>query len=90
MSGVAPVVERVGVEQGFEEAVFLGLRLVDGVSLEGLRAEFGDRLVSGMMEQLREVEEGGLVEVIDGWVRLTPAGRMVSNEVFERVLVVGV
>ncbi len=83
-------VERVGQEQGFEEAVFLGLRLVEGVSVESLKMEFGEGLVDGMMEGLREVEEAGLVELSDGRVRLTGAGRMVSNEVFERALVVRV
>lgn len=42
------------------------------------------------MVELDDVVEAGLV-VRDGtWVRLSERGRMVSNEVFERLLVVGV
>ena len=82
--------ERVGREQGFEEAVFLGLRLVEGISLYALRQEFGDGLVAEMIESLRELSEAGLVTVDGDRVRLTGAGRMVSNEVFERLLVVTV
>ena len=80
-------VERVGSRESFEEALFLGLRLVEGVSLEGLRAQFGG-LVDEVSVALDEVEEAGLVVRDGGWVRLTAGGRMVSNEVFERVLVV--
>ena len=70
----APEVDRVGRDQGFEEAVFLGLRLVEGISLEVLRAEFGDGLVAEMMDSLGDVREAGLVVVDAGWVRLTDGG----------------
>ena len=80
-------VDRVGREAGFEEALFLGLRLVEGVSLEGLRGEFGGPLVEGMLEGLGDLREAGLVRVSGDRMWLTGAGRMVSNEVFERVLV---
>jgi len=85
--GSAPEVERIGREKAFEEAMFLGLRLNDGVDLEGLRAEFGEDLVSGAMESLGDVEEAGLVVVEGGRVRQTAGGRMASNEVFSRLLV---
>jgi oxygen-independent coproporphyrinogen-3 oxidase len=79
-------VEVIGREKAFEEAMFLGLRMNEGVELEGLRAEFGG-LVSGAVEALGDVEEAGLVAVEDGRVRLTASGRMASNEVFSRLLV---
>ena len=82
-----PEVEVVGREKAFEEAMFLGLRMNEGVELERLRAEFGDELMRGAMEALGDVEEAGLV-VREGWrVRLTARGRMASNEVFGRLLV---
>jgi oxygen-independent coproporphyrinogen-3 oxidase len=90
LGGAAPEVDRVGLEQGFEEAVFLGLRLVEGVSLSALQREFGSGLVAEMMEGLAELREAGLVLMEDDRVRLTGRGRMVSNEVFERLLVVAV
>jgi oxygen-independent coproporphyrinogen-3 oxidase len=55
--------------------------------LEQLRMEFGQELVRAALEAMGEVEEAGLVELADGWVRLTQRGRMVSNEVFGRLLV---
>jgi oxygen-independent coproporphyrinogen III oxidase len=82
-----PVVEAIGLEQGFEEALFLGLRMNVGVELEGLRREFGSGLVDGALEALGDVVEAGLVSLERGRVRLTDGGRMVSNEVFSRLLV---
>ncbi len=81
-----PEVELIGREKGFEEAMFLGLRMNEGVDLEALRGEFGE-LVSGAVEALGDVEEAGLVERDGRWVRLTARGRMASNEVFGRLLV---
>ena len=81
MAGEPPLPERVDSRAAFEEALFLGLRLVEGVSLNHLRADFG-RLVDS-------VDFGGLSGLLDcarDRVRLTPAGRMVSNEVFGRLL----
>jgi len=85
----SPEVEWIGMEKGFEEAMFLGLRMNVGVDLEALRAEFGERLVQGAVVALGDVEEAGLVEREGSWVRLTARGRMASNEVFSRLLVVG-
>jgi oxygen-independent coproporphyrinogen-3 oxidase len=79
-------VEVIGREKGFEEAMFLGLRMNEGVGLEALRGEFGE-LVSGAVEALGDVEEAGLVVIEGGRVRLTASGRMASNEVFSRLLV---
>ncbi|HWB32132.1 MAG TPA: radical SAM family heme chaperone HemW [Acidobacteriaceae bacterium] len=79
--------EWVGGEQAFEETMFLGLRMNEGVDLAGLRKEFGDPLVAGAMAAVEEMEEAGLVEREDGRLRLTGRGRMVSNEVFSRLLV---
>jgi len=84
----SPEVERIGAEKGFEEAMFLGLRMNQGVDLGAIRAEFGEELVQGAVAALSDVEEAGLVEREGSWVRLTARGRMVSNEVFSRLLVV--
>lgn len=80
-------VERIGLEAAFEERLFLGLRMNDGVEVAALRREFGAGLVEGGMAAVGEMDEAGLLEVVDGWLRLTGAGRLVSNEVFERLLV---
>ncbi len=80
-------VEWIGMEKGFEEAMFLGLRMNEGVDLKELRVEFGEALVQGAEAALSEVEQAGFVEREGSRVRLTGKGRMVSNEVFSRLLV---
>jgi oxygen-independent coproporphyrinogen-3 oxidase len=82
-----PEVEWIGMEHGFEEAMFLGLRMNEGVDMEELRAEFGAELVRGAVAALNDVEDAGLVEREESKVRLTARGRMASNEVFSRLLV---
>lgn len=89
-SGVQPATDSIsdviGMEQAFEESLFLGLRLNEGVYLERLRAEFGEAMLQGTMPALLEVSEAGLLEFTADRVRLTAQGRMVSNEVFSRLL----
>jgi oxygen-independent coproporphyrinogen-3 oxidase len=85
--GFERTVDRVGKEAAFEEALFLGLRLVEGVDLARLRTEFGDELLVGLMMGMDEAQEAGLLERDGDWMRLTPRGRMASNEVFSRLLV---
>jgi oxygen-independent coproporphyrinogen-3 oxidase len=85
--GAEREIEVVGPEQGFEEAIFLGLRMNAGVDLQALGVEFGAELMRGAVAALSDVEEAGLVVREGSRVRLTARGRMVSNEVFNRLLV---
>ena len=74
-------------EEAFEESLFLGLRLNEGVPLNRLRSEFGEALLNSAMPALLEVRDAGLLELESGQIRLTARGRMVSNEVFSRLLI---
>ena len=67
-----------------EETFFLGLRLNRGVDLKEVAAKFGPSAVAGFTETISEFVEGGLMEREDSWIRLTPRGRLLFNEVFER------
>ena len=86
-NGAGPEIEVVGNEKAFEEAMFLGLRMNVGVDLQAIHAEFGTELMQGAVAALSDVEEAGLVVREGSRVRLTARGRMVSNEVFSRLLV---
>jgi oxygen-independent coproporphyrinogen-3 oxidase len=81
-----PEIERVTAAEAFEESLFLGLRLNAGVSLAALRGQFGDAMVDASMPAIREVVEAELLELRGDRVALTDRGRMVSNEVFSRLL----
>ena len=78
-------VDRVGSREAFEESLFLGLRLVQGVDLLAWAQEFGD-FVHDVEEALGEVRRAGLVMLKGHRLKLTAKGRMVSNEVFGRLL----
>jgi oxygen-independent coproporphyrinogen III oxidase len=77
----------IGREEAFEESLFLGLRLNEGIPLSSLRGEFGDAMLEDAMPALLEVNDAGLLEMESGLIRLTARGRMVSNEVFSRLLI---
>jgi oxygen-independent coproporphyrinogen-3 oxidase len=78
--------EFVSGEAAFEESLFLGLRMNEGVRMDALREEFGSVMLDGVMPSLLEAQDAGLVVVDEQVVRLTARGRMASNEVFSRVL----
>ena len=69
------------------ETLMMGFRLDEGVSLDGFYTRFGESLSSAYGGQLEELTSLGLVEQSDGAVRLTPRGRLLGNEVFQRFLV---
>ena len=72
------------------ETMMLGLRLLDGVSVEGFRERFGQSLESVFGPDLRDLEELGLLEKEGDRWRLTVRGRLLGNEVFQRFVSVEV
>jgi len=82
----APEPEWIDCAQSFEESLFLGLRMNEGVDMDALRTQFDAELVSIATAATAELEEAGLIERTNTRLRLTSQGRMVSNEVFSRLL----
>jgi oxygen-independent coproporphyrinogen-3 oxidase len=82
-----PAVDLIGDAEGFEEALFLGLRLNEGVRFDDLRGEFGETMLRDAMPALLEVRDAGLLELESDCMRLTAHGRLASNEVFSRLLI---
>jgi oxygen-independent coproporphyrinogen-3 oxidase len=77
---------RVGEREAFEETVFLGLRMCEGLSVERLRREFRRDWVAPYEDAAQELVLEGLMTERDGCWRLTTRGRLVSNEVFGHLL----
>ncbi|MGA7695661.1 MAG: radical SAM family heme chaperone HemW [Candidatus Sulfotelmatobacter sp.] len=71
-----------------EESFFLGLRLNRGVNLRELSAEFGEEAIENARAAIAEFVEGGLMERRGDLVCLTARGRLLSNEVFEKFILV--
>jgi oxygen-independent coproporphyrinogen-3 oxidase len=86
-NSAASDIDLVGRDEAFEESLFLGLRLNEGVDLNGLREQFGEAMLRDAMPALLEVRDAGLLELSSNRMRLTQHGRLVSNEVFSRLLI---
>ncbi len=80
----APVVERTDLkeEDARSESIFLGLRLMRGLDLEDYRRRFGADLQDRYAADLDHLLDAGLIEIDEGWMRLTTRGALLSNEVF--------
>ncbi|SRR6266849_1783686 len=76
---------QVSTAQALEESFFLGLRLNRGIDLNVLRSQFGEQVdsYSSVIDDL--VSSGLLIQTGDN-IQLTPRGRLLSNEVFERFI----
>jgi len=84
-AGESPVVWRSGVtpDQAMQETLFLGLRLTRGIDWEALKAAHPERKLSIYEASLRALSDKRLAEWKGPVVRLTPAGMLVSNEIFQ-------
>jgi oxygen-independent coproporphyrinogen-3 oxidase len=54
------------------------------VDLEKIAAKFGREGIGPFFATIREFAESGLLECQGEVIRLTPRGRLLSNDVFER------
>jgi oxygen-independent coproporphyrinogen III oxidase len=64
------------------EFAFLGLRLNEGIDLAGYKQRFR----TDLRDKIANVEENGLVEIMDARLRLTRKGMLFSNEVFAELV----
>lgn len=80
----SPIVERTELteEDARSEAIFLGLRLMRGIDLNGYRARFGTNLREQFNGELDRLKTAGLVALNEERLKLTTRGALLSNEVF--------
>lgn len=78
--------ESLAPDLAMVDALVLGLRLVEGVSLAAFRERFGTDAMEAFGDRLAESFAHGLVETAGGRLRLTDRGRLLGNEVFARLL----
>jgi putative oxygen-independent coproporphyrinogen III oxidase len=76
----------VSEQQAWEETFFLGLRLNQGVDLSKVGRRFGSQYKDQAKRIITELLRLELVEIVADVVRLTPSGRLLSNEVFQHFL----
>ncbi|KAA1040060.1 radical SAM family heme chaperone HemW [Macrococcus equipercicus] len=77
---------QVTVEESMEEFMFLGLRLNSGVSKAVFAARYNITLDDVFKDVLEDLVADGLLTEDNNYIALTPAGRMIGNNVFEKFL----
>ncbi len=78
--------ETIDREQAMSETAFLALRTAQGLHLPTFEERFAEPFAHFAGERLRMVEEAGLLEQEQGWLRLSKRGRLLGNQVFLRLL----
>ena len=78
--------EEISRELEMAETAMLALRLNEGLSLALFEKRYGIAFDAVFAERLALVEAAGLLERVDGRVRLSERGLLLGNEVFERLL----
>jgi oxygen-independent coproporphyrinogen III oxidase len=85
MNRTPRTVTPVSAIEAIEENFFLGLRLNSGVDLNALRSWFGAGILP-FEPIIDECLRDGLLDKQNENVKLSPRGRLISNDVFERFL----
>ncbi|SDF15684.1 radical SAM family heme chaperone HemW [Terriglobus roseus] len=79
-------VEHINMLGEWEESIFLGLRLIDGVSIAELQQAFPASWVNAFAERVQSLQRDGLMRLEDGRAMLTQHGRIVSSSIFGELL----
>jgi oxygen-independent coproporphyrinogen-3 oxidase len=86
-AGAAPTPIDVFQREAFEETLFLGLRMNEGLSLAHLRQQFPTELIAPTEDAAIELIRDGLMLEHHGHWQLTLRGRLLSNDVFTNLLI---
>ncbi len=78
--------ETIEREGQMSETAFLALRTAIGLHLPTFERRFNQSFSTFAGDRLRVVDEAGLLEQEDDWLRLSSRGRLLGNEVFLRLL----
>ena len=73
--------EEIGLDKAAGEFMFLGLRMIEGISLDLFHARFGKSPVE-CYPRIAFWMDGGLMEERDGFLRLSRKGLLVANSIF--------
>jgi len=78
--------EQVTAEISMADTLILGLRLTDGIDVAAFRQRYGQSVEERHGALIEEFVGHGMLERIDERLRLTARGRLLSNELFQRLL----
>lgn len=86
LAGAPRTFRQIDSQSAEDEAFFLGLRLNRGIDLAAISEEFGEIAIVKRAPILDALTELRLLEPAGQHIRLTDRGRLLSNEVFERLM----
>jgi len=69
-----------------EEALFLGLRKTEGLELKPFQQKYGIDILNRFSQEISRLCDAGLIEISNGFVKLSRKGLLLSNEVFQAFL----
>jgi len=68
------------------EAIYLGLRMADGILLDHFENEFGERLEQRFEKEISQMQQAGVIHCSPERLQLTCRGMLISNQVFVQFL----
>lgn len=68
------------------EAIFLGLRMADGINLDRFDEQFGERLEQHFAPAIKQLQEADLLTCSPDQLSLTKRGMLLSNQVLVRFI----
>ena len=74
--------EHLTIDQVMSEAIFLGLRLAEGINFKSFAEQYGVNPLKRYRKQIRKMAEAGLLEVNEKGMYLSRRGVLLGNEVF--------
>ena len=77
---------RLSRDDALAETIFLGLRMADGIRFDFFSDVFGERLETRFAEEIRLLQQAGLLHCTADRISLTPRGMLLSNQVFVKFL----
>lgn len=78
--------ERLEADSRAGEALMLGLRLTSGVDLSEFGERYGASAVAARVDTIGTLHSQGLLEAVEGRLRLSERGTLVANDVLCRLL----
>ena len=81
LSEIRENIEKLDIKSQMEEFMFLGLRMVEGVSIAEFKRQFDKDIFGVYGDVISKYTEKGLLELNHGWLHLTDPGLDVSNTV---------
>lgn len=87
-SGQQTELTEISEREAFEESVFLGLRLREGISVAQLSERFPGDWIDECNERVQQLAGEGMMSALDERWKLTTRGRLVSSEIFGELLAV--